>query len=41
MTHGQRIPAPRVLFPRVQKVSSGNVDFTLDFDGAMVLEDGG
>ena len=40
MTHGQRIPAPRVLFPRVQKVSSGNVDFTLDFDGAMILGEG-
>ena len=41
MTHGQRIPAPEAIPPpRVRKVSSGNVKFTMDFGGAMVLGDG-
>ena len=37
MIHGQRIPAPGAIPPpRVRKVSSGNVKFTMDFDGAMI-----
>ena len=33
---GWRISSPRVLFPRAEKVSSGNVKFTMDFSGAMI-----
>ena len=41
MIHGQRISSPEAIPPpRVRKVSSGNVKFTMDFDGAMVLGDG-
>jgi hypothetical protein len=41
MIHGQRISSPEAIPPpRVRKVSSGNVKFTMDFDGAMILGDG-
>ena len=41
MVHGQRIPSPGAIpSPRVRKVSSGNVKFTIDFGEAMVLGDG-
>ena len=37
MIHEQRIPAPGAIPPpRAEKVSSGNVKFTLDFGGAMI-----
>ena len=37
MIHGQRIPAPGAIPPpRVRKVSSGNVKFTMDSGGAMI-----
>ena len=34
---GWRISSPRVLFPRAEKVSSGNVKFTMDFSWEMIL----
>ena len=37
MIHGQRISSPEAIPPpRAEKVSSGNVKFTMDFSGAMI-----